>query len=106
MTYECAGWSWVRESVRYITHNSFAISVVLTFDNNEYKNIKILQQKFFLTENSILKEEAVYNIDLMLKNEVKAEAKVKVKIKIKIKIKAIKENISLTFLLNSMTSSL
>jgi len=75
-------------------------------NNNEYKNIKILQQKFFLTENLILKEKAVYNIDLILKNEVKAETKVKVKIKIKIKIKVIKKNISLTFLLNSMTSLL
>ncbi len=43
-------------------------------DNNEFKNIKILQQKFFLTENSILKEEAVYNIDLMLKNRLSIES--------------------------------
>jgi len=30
--YECAGQSQVRESVRYITHNSYAISVVSSFN--------------------------------------------------------------------------
>jgi hypothetical protein len=29
-----AGWSRVRESVRYITHDSYAISVVPSFNNN------------------------------------------------------------------------
>ncbi len=30
-----AGQSWVRESVRYITHNSYAISVVPSFNKYE-----------------------------------------------------------------------
>ncbi len=37
-----AGWSQVRESVRYITHNSYAISVVLTFNKVKYINILII----------------------------------------------------------------
>ena len=32
-----AGRLWVRESVKYITHNSYAISVVLTFNNLSHK---------------------------------------------------------------------
>jgi len=30
--YECAGWLWVKESVRYITYDSCAISVVSPFN--------------------------------------------------------------------------
>jgi len=34
-----AGRLWVRESVRYITHNSYAISVVPPF-NKDFENLK------------------------------------------------------------------
>lgn len=85
-------------------------------NNNKYNNIKILQQKFFLTENSMFKKEAVYNINLILKTEaeVKAKAKVEieveveveVKVKVKVKVKIIKDNISLIFQSDIMTSLL
>jgi len=39
--YVCAGQSRVRESVRYITHNSYAISVVPPFNN---LNLIVLMQ--------------------------------------------------------------
>ncbi len=43
---------WVRESVRYITHNSYAISVVLTFNNNDI--ITVNKVKFNFNDNIIL----------------------------------------------------
>jgi len=43
--YECAGWSWVRESVRYITHNSCAISVVPSFNKKQSNFINYLSIK-------------------------------------------------------------
>jgi len=43
--YECAGWLRVRESVRYITHNSCAISVVPPFNKyTSYKSYSMTQR--------------------------------------------------------------
>jgi len=52
---ECADQSWVRESVKYITHNSCAISVMSSFNNyincnnNYYTDLLNYNFQFLLT---------------------------------------------------------
>jgi len=54
---------WVRKSVKYITHNSYAISVVLTFNNIEQLLFSLLL--FLIVDEFILHQTCIITINML-----------------------------------------